>query len=91
METLPALAVERLSIPDAYRIGRTVRYVGYILDQEQQRIKIGEHARALTIQHAASIANVGSVHVRIEGRAHGCDDGGPCLFVHPGEDSSQGP
>ena len=54
LETLPALAVERLSIAEAYRIGRALRFVGFILDQEQQRIKIGEHARALTIQHAAS-------------------------------------
>jgi len=32
LENLPALAVERLSIPEAYRIGRALRFVGFILD-----------------------------------------------------------
>jgi hypothetical protein len=48
METLPALAVTQLSIAEAYRIGRALRFIGYVLDQHQQRLKVGERVhRAL--------------------------------------------
>jgi len=57
METVPALAVERLSIPEAYRIGRALRFVGFVLDQEQQRIKIGEHAHRLLRERSQMQAN----------------------------------
>jgi len=57
METLPALAVERLSISEAYRIGRALRFVGFILDQEQQRLKIGERAHSLLRERAQMQAN----------------------------------
>jgi len=57
METLPALAVERLSIPEAYRIGRALRFVGFILDQEQQRIEIGERAHRLLRERSQMQAN----------------------------------
>ncbi len=57
METLPALAVERLSIPEAYRIARALRFVGFILDQEQQRIEIGERAHRLLRERSQMQAN----------------------------------
>jgi hypothetical protein len=34
IETLPALAVGRLSITEAYRVGRAVHFIGFVLDQE---------------------------------------------------------
>jgi len=52
METLPALAVQQLSIAEAYRIGRTVRFIGFVLDQENQRVKIGERVHRLLHEYS---------------------------------------
>jgi len=52
METLSALAVEQLSIAEAYRIGRTVRFIGFVLDQENQRVKIGERVHRLLHEYS---------------------------------------
>ncbi len=41
MESLPALAVDDLSIREAYRIGRAVHFIGYVLDQENQIVSQG--------------------------------------------------
>ena len=49
--------VERLSIPEAYRIARALRFVGFILDQEQQRIEIGERAHRLLRERSQMQAN----------------------------------
>ncbi len=49
MESLPALAVEHLSVKEAYRIGRAVHFIGFVLDQEQQRIKTGEPVHRLLL------------------------------------------
>ncbi len=52
METLPALAVQQLSIAEAYRIGRTVRFIGFVLDKENQRVKIGERVHRLLHEYS---------------------------------------
>lgn len=49
MESLPALAVDDLSIREAYRIGRAVHFIGYVLDQENQRTKTGERVHRLLL------------------------------------------
>lgn len=53
MESLPALAVDDLSIREAYRIGRAVHFIGYVLDQENQRIKTGERVHRLLLEVTA--------------------------------------
>jgi len=50
MESLPALAVDDLSIREAYRAGRAVHFIGYVLDQENQRTKTGERVHRLLLE-----------------------------------------
>jgi len=50
METLPALAIDRLSIPEAYRLGRALRFIGFVLDENHQRLTAGEQAHRVLRQ-----------------------------------------
>lgn len=50
MESLSALAVDDLSIREAYRVGRAVHFIGYVLDQENQRTKTGERVHRLLLE-----------------------------------------
>jgi hypothetical protein len=50
MESLSALAVDNLSIREAYRVGRAVHFIGYVLDQENQRTKTGERVHRLLLE-----------------------------------------
>jgi len=50
MESLPALAVDDLSIREAYRVERAVHFIGYVLDQENQRTKTGERVHRLLLE-----------------------------------------
>ncbi len=62
MESLPALAVEHLSITEAYRIGRTVHVIGYVLDQENQRIKTAQRVHRLLLDTSRQGQAAGKPH-----------------------------
>jgi hypothetical protein len=59
METLPMLAVTHVPIAESYRIGRAFRFVGFVLDQEQQDRRSGEQAHRLLSERARAHAASG--------------------------------